>query len=84
MACNVTLGGTSVRIITTDILQIANGSHCLALSPLWERPPEECVCIQRMFADVRFGSKADISARPRQVRFTPIIAESDRHVRFVP
>jgi hypothetical protein len=57
MACNVTLGGPSVRIITTDILQIANGSHCLALSPLWERPPEECVCIQRMSLVSALGQK---------------------------
>ena len=35
---------------------------------------------------VRFGSKADIGARPQHVRFTPKadIAKRDRHVCFVP
>ena len=30
-----------------------------------------CAAQQRVAADVRFGSKADIAARPRNVRFTP-------------
>jgi hypothetical protein len=40
---------------------------------------------QSLAADVCFGSKADISACSRDVRFTPkSIAEGDWHVRFVP